>query len=52
MGGENTTAACGDGIDNDCNGFRDCADFSCSRSTTVTVCRDASAATDTGAPRD
>lgn len=30
---ENTLAACMDGVDNDRNGFTDCVDFSCSRST-------------------
>ncbi len=30
-GPENTNAACMDGVDNDCNGFTDCRDFSCSR---------------------
>jgi hypothetical protein len=28
-GEENTAAACGDGIDNDCDGFRDCRDRDC-----------------------
>ena len=36
-GTENTNATCGDGIDNDCDGFTDCADFSC-RSCAITAC--------------
>jgi hypothetical protein len=28
-GAENTLAACGDNVDNDCNGFRDCNEFAC-----------------------
>ena len=28
---ENTLEACMDGLDNDCNGYIDCADYSCSR---------------------
>jgi hypothetical protein len=28
-GPENTAAACGDGMDNDCDGFTDCQDFDC-----------------------
>jgi len=41
-GAENTAAACGDNIDNDCNGFTDCRDFSCSRNNpAVTFCPDA-----------
>jgi hypothetical protein len=45
-GEESSNAACGDGVDNDCDGFRDCADFDCTMSDggVVTVCaRDASA---------
>lgn len=38
---ENTNAACSDGIDNDCNGFFDCNDFSCSRNAAVNICPDA-----------
>lgn len=38
QGSENTDTACGDHVDNDCNGFVDCADFSCSRTASVTVC--------------
>ena len=40
-GMENTAAACMDGIDNDCNSFVDCRDFSCSMNTAVNVCMDA-----------
>ena len=41
-GAENTATACGDNIDNDCNGFTDCRDFSCSRNNpAVTFCPDA-----------
>jgi hypothetical protein len=29
-GAESTAVACGDGVDNDCDGFRDCTDPSCS----------------------
>ena len=35
---ESTDALCGDGKDNDGNGFTDCADFGCSRSPSVVVC--------------
>ena len=34
---EDTPARCSDGVDNDGNGFIDCADFSCSRSTDAEV---------------
>ncbi len=52
MGPENTPGACMDGFDNDCNGFRDCADFSCSRNAAVTFCPDAGPArTDGGGGR-
>ena len=63
-GAENTDATCGDGVDNDCNGYVDCNDFSCSRAAAVTVCahdggafdgpapRDAAVRRDTGVPRD
>jgi len=45
---EDTNSACGDGRDNDCDGFIDCNDFNCSSSPSVTLCpRDAGAA-----PRD
>ncbi len=37
-GSENSNAACGDGVDNDCDGFIDCNDFDCSRNSMVTVC--------------
>ena len=37
MGTEDTTAACSDGLDNDCDGFTDCQDFSC-QSCSVSVC--------------
>ncbi len=48
-GAENNNTACGDGVDNDCDGFTDCCDFDCSMTTGVTVCaRDASTRTDTG----
>jgi hypothetical protein len=40
-GTEATNAACADGVDNDCDGYVDCNDFNCSRTATVTVCRDA-----------
>ncbi len=42
---EDTTAACSDGLDNDCDGFTDCQDFSCV-SCRVTVCQ-----ADGGIPR-
>nr|MBK7069072.1 hypothetical protein [Deltaproteobacteria bacterium] len=35
---ENTNATCADGIDNDCDGFRDCNDRSCTNTCVVTVC--------------
>ncbi|MBK8697099.1 MAG: hypothetical protein IPN17_33790 [Deltaproteobacteria bacterium] len=45
-GPENTAAACADNIDNDCNGFTDCRDFSCSRNNpAVTFCPDAGQST-------
>ena len=47
-GGEDDAMACGDGRDNDCNGFMDCNDFACSRNPAVMVC----GAFDAGAPRD
>ncbi len=50
-GEENTNEACSDGVDNDCNGFTDCNDFSCSRSDAgvITVCaRDGGTHTDAG----
>jgi hypothetical protein len=51
-GAENTSAACMDGVDNDCDGFTDCMDFDCSRNNpAVTHCGDAGAPRDTG-PRD
>ncbi len=34
---ENTPARCRDGIDNDSNGFVDCADYSCAQSTDLAV---------------
>ncbi|MBN8611249.1 MAG: hypothetical protein J0L92_11720 [Deltaproteobacteria bacterium] len=39
-GAEEGATACGDGIDNDCDGFTDCRDFSCGRDapTTRTWC--------------
>ena len=47
QGAESTNAACGDGVDNDCDGFTDCGDFDCTMSDGgVSVCGDA------GAPRD
>ena len=36
--GENTDALCSNGVDDDCNGYIDCNDFSCSRNAAVTVC--------------
>lgn len=36
-GTETTLAECSDGLDNDCNGYVDCEDFSCSRSTSPEV---------------
>ncbi len=45
-GAENTNTRCGDGVDNDCDGFFDCTDFDCQRSP-VTICpRDGGTATD------
>jgi hypothetical protein len=35
---ESTDALCGDGKDNDDNGFTDCSDFACSRNPSVSVC--------------
>jgi hypothetical protein len=35
---EKDDAHCGNGIDDDCDGFIDCHDFDCSLSSTVTVC--------------
>ncbi|MBL8602310.1 MAG: hypothetical protein JNK72_10350 [Myxococcales bacterium] len=37
-GTENTATACSDGLDNDCDGFRDCMDFDCSRNPAITFC--------------
>jgi len=52
-GAENTNATCGDGVDNDCDGYVDCIDFDCTRpGTLATVCRDAGAPVDTGNFRD
>ena len=58
-GAENTDTTCGDGVDNDCNGFVDCNDFGCSRAAAVTVCRrdggsslDVPPARDSGVRRD
>jgi hypothetical protein len=52
-GPENTTAACSDGVDNDCNSFIDCNDFSCTRADagTVTSC-DAAVVSDAGGRAD
>jgi hypothetical protein len=47
-GMENTNATCGDGVDNDCDGFVDCNDFDCSRSPTVTLCPRDAGPPDTG----
>jgi hypothetical protein len=48
-GAENTAAACADNVDNDCNGFTDCRDFSCSRNNpAVTFCPDAGTSTRDG----
>jgi len=54
QGSENTNAACGDRIDNDCDGFIDCGDFDCTMSDGgVSVCAsDAGARTDSGAVSD
>ena len=53
-GVENTATTCGDNIDNDCNGFTDCRDFSCSRNNpAVTFCPDAGTTfRDGSTPRD
>ena len=37
-GGENTDAACMDGMDNDGDGYIDCDDYDCSMNPGVTVC--------------
>ncbi|MDY0062019.1 MAG: nuclease A inhibitor family protein [Myxococcota bacterium] len=37
-GREDTDRLCHDGIDNDGDGYRDCADFDCARNPAVTVC--------------
>ena len=36
-GTEVTLAECSDGLDNDCNGYTDCDDFSCSRSNSAEI---------------
>lgn len=36
--GESVDAVCDDGVDNDNNKYTDCADFSCSRNPSVSVC--------------
>ena len=49
---ENTNATCSDGVDNDCDGFTDCIDWSCTNTRVVTVCpstRDAGACVCRGA---
>ncbi len=50
--GESRGAACSDGIDNDGDTFVDCADFSCNRSTFVTVCETTSAQCDDNMDND
>lgn len=35
---EDDDARCGNGVDDDCDGFIDCRDFSCSRNPSVTAC--------------
>ena len=45
-GGEFTDAACSDGLDNDQNGFADCADFGCKLGMFVTVCDGSSSTVD------
>ncbi len=54
QGSENTNAACGDHVDNDCDGFVDCGDFDCTMSDGgVSVCAsDAGPRTDSGATSD
>jgi len=37
-GAENTNALCSDRLDNDGDGYTDCDDYDCSRSSSVTVC--------------
>ncbi|MCP3101542.1 hypothetical protein LZ198_21945 [Myxococcus sp. K15C18031901] len=39
---EADNAQCSDGIDNDHNGYKDCADYACSKNPHVTVCGNAS----------
>jgi Putative metal-binding motif len=47
-GAENTNATCGDGVDNDCDGFTDCGDFDCTMTAGLTVCARDGGRTDTG----
>jgi hypothetical protein len=41
QGDESTDEFCNDGCDNDGDGYSDCLDHSCSKSSTVTVCKSA-----------
>jgi len=50
MGPENTAAACGDGCDNDGNGFFDCGDFDCCGEVTCGPATDCGSRPDAGRP--